>query len=324
MNLIYNSKNFSSTLGPDFQGEKTLQFTVPQLMWAAITVGRANFLDVMSQGVYSHYEILYRAAMIVANLGVDTKNDQLIKSSAYKSLDPSEKGAVSYFLSLAMTKLIASRLLDIHWLLHVDVYKNQFRREGRPIAFGSSRSKPDLIGRHANGNWAVFESKGRTHGLTNETLARAKEQTRNLHRIGNRAPTLRIALATYFMKDTLHLVWEDPDEVDKQRFDIETNENEFLRYYYNPIRNILVNNESREIDGFIAYTFDGVDLTVGLDRNIFEAYSSDGLRDFVLPRTELSKVKALAQQDSYVGADGILVGLGKDWHRLLRSKEKAT
>lgn len=163
MEITYNSQNFPRRFGADFQGTHQLQFTVQELMWSAITVGRANLIDVLINGIYSEYEILYRASILVANLALN--GTRLVKSSAYEYLDPSEKSAVSYFLGLTFTKLLSAKLLNIPWLLHIDVYRDQFSRNGQAFGFGSSRSRPDLIGLNNRRSWAIMESKGRTNTM---------------------------------------------------------------------------------------------------------------------------------------------------------------
>lgn len=285
-------------------------------MWSAITVGRSNIMDVLSHGIYSEYEILYRASIIVANLAYNGRG--LVKSSAYEGLDPSEKSAVSYFLGLTMTKLLANRLLATPWLLHLDVYKNQF-----VFGFGSSRKKPDLVGMDGNRNWIIFESKGRTNGIEAELLTKAKLQTRNLRRIGGMLPRLRIAIATYFKKGELLVDWEDPDEFNDEGFDLDTSSSEFLSNYYRLIFNVLSSNETREFNGYRIHTFDAVSLTVGLDNTIYDAYRSNDLGGIRSVKLLTSKdVRELANQDIYSGTDGILIGLGKNWQELIRTNER--
>lgn len=290
-------------------------------MWAAVTVGRSNIIDVLSHGIYSEYEILYRASIIVANLSYNGRG--LVKSSAYESLDPSEKSAVSYFLGLTMTKLLANRLLATPWLLHLDVYKDQFARNGSAFGFGSSRKKPDLIGLNNNRDWIVFESKGRTNGVEADLLTKAKTQTRNLRRIGGAIPSMRIAIVTYFINGELFVDWEDPDEFNEKGFDLETNSNEYLINYYRLIYNILANNETREFNGYITHTFDAVNLTIGLDNGIYNAYRSNDLGEIqAVKLLTSSNVRELDNQDVYSGTDGILIGLGKNWRELLRTNKR--
>jgi len=323
MEVVYNSHNFSRSRGASFLGTNILSFTVQELMWSAITVGRANFLDVMSHGIYSEYEILYRASILVANLAQNRRT--LVKSSAYESLDPSEKSAVSYFLGLTFTKLLSAKLLDTPWLLHIDVYRDQFAASGQAFGFGSSRKRPDLIGLSRRRNWIILESKGRTNSMEGTLLASAKNQTRNLRRIGLDIPSLRVAVVTYFINGNLLIDWADPEGYNDDYFDIETDMEEYLSNYYKVIYNILSTNRSssNELGGYITYTFEAVNLTIGLDRKIFTAYESKSLKDIrPLRLSNYEPFSSIADQDFFAGSDGIIVGLGSNWRELIRTNKK--
>ncbi len=323
MEINYTSQNFLYHYGTDFRGINQLQFTVQELMWSAITVGRANIIDVLSHGIYSEYEILYRASIIVANLSQNGIN--LFKSSAYEHLDPSEKSAVSYFLGLTFTKLLCAKRLNIPWLLHIDVYREQFSRGGQAFRFGSSRSRPDLIGLDIRRNWTVIESKGRTNKMERNLLNSAKNQTQNLRQIGGQYPNLRIAIVTHFINGQLTVDWSDPLDYNEENFNIETNSEEFLFNYYKIIFNVLQTNEKSiiELDGFLSYSFDAINLTIGLDKNIYNAYEKKDLAQ-IQPKYELnsSAFKAISDQEFYAGIDGILIGLGGNWNELIQSNKK--
>lgn len=321
MEITYNSHNFPNYFGNDFQGSNQLNFSVQELLWSAITVGRANIFDVLQHGRYSEYEILYRASILFANLALDGNN--LIKSSAYEHLDPSEKSAVSYFLGLTFTKLLSNKLLNIPWLLHIDVYRNQFEKDGEAFGFGSSRIRPDLIGMDNRRRWVVMEAKGRTNSMENTLLKKAKNQTRNLRRIGIDYPSLRIAIVSHFRNGQLIIDWKDPEGFNEDSFDIKTNSEEFLNNYYKLIFNILSTNQTVEIGEYIIFTFDDINLTIGLEKKIFEAYKTQNLSN-VKP-TEILSIEQFSRKFKYeffVGKDGVVVGLGNNWNELIFSNKK--
>jgi hypothetical protein len=324
MQINYNSHNFDpNKFGAQFQGLNQLDFTVQELMWSAITVGRANFIDVLSHGIYSEYEILYRASILVANIAEN--GPTLVKSSAYEHLDPSEKSAVSYFLGLTFTKLLSAKLLNIPWLLHIDVYRDQFTRNGQAFGFGSSRSRPDLIGLDNYRRWTIIECKGRANTLEATLIASAKNQTRNLRRIGTDLPSLRVAVVTHFTNGQLTVDWADPEGYNNNYFDIKTDTEEYLAKYYKVIFNILASkhNSTKEFSGFITYTFDAINLTIGLDRKIFDAYKTKSLKEIQPSRIlNLERFRAIADQDFFAGIDGVVVGLGSNWRDLIRANKK--
>ncbi len=101
--------------------------TWSDLTWAAVTVGKPNLGEVLRYGVYSWYEIVYRAFMLYANL-VQTPGNRLKQSLPYRRLEPSEKGAVSYFMGLTAAKLFCAWHIGIPWLMHLDAYRNRLRQ----------------------------------------------------------------------------------------------------------------------------------------------------------------------------------------------------
>lgn len=125
------------------------------------------------------FEMIFRTALLYANL-MQGPHYRLSRSEPYDVLDPSEKGAVSYFLGLTFAKLFAEKYLNVSWLMHLDVYRDALRP--RNVHGGS---KPDLVGFDTNGDWYVIEAKGRTGGHDSEAMRRAKEQVSNLSTIAH-------------------------------------------------------------------------------------------------------------------------------------------
>ena len=137
--LRYRPEAFEAYMGPSFLTPGEIMFSWAELCRAAVTVGRRNWTDVFKFGTYSVLEMLWRVAMVRANL-TESATGYLLRSEAFRSLDRSEKGAVSYFLSLTLTKLLAERLFEVSWLLHVDVYRDLVRIELDPTR------RPDFVG----------------------------------------------------------------------------------------------------------------------------------------------------------------------------------
>ena len=99
--LSYTATGFPDGSPSGLSGTHELTFSWSELVWAAITVGRAGISQVLQFGLFSAYEIVYRAAIVYANI-METAGGGLFRSAAYDGLDPSEKGAVSYFLGLLL------------------------------------------------------------------------------------------------------------------------------------------------------------------------------------------------------------------------------
>ena len=200
--IPYFPEEFPPHTPSRFHAAGVEEFTWAHLVHAAITVGRASWADVFQHGNYSVLEILWRVAMLRANLRDD--GNRLAASAAYAHLDRSEKGAVSFFLGLCAAKVFAARLLDVFWLLHLDVYRSIL-----DPTF-STAERPDFVGMDATGHWIVVEAKGRTRRAPKKLLEKAKQQTDSLSTVAGQAPVLCIGMAAYFASGRLCACIRDP------------------------------------------------------------------------------------------------------------------
>ena len=120
LQIAYESEDFASDSGVT-NGMAWLSFTWDELLWAAVTVGRPNRQYVFRHGLASWHEALFRLSLVRMSLeqaGPGAR--RLRRTMAARTLDPSEKGAVNYFLGLAVAKLFADRCLNAPWMLHLD------------------------------------------------------------------------------------------------------------------------------------------------------------------------------------------------------------
>jgi hypothetical protein len=120
--LDYESDSFPTTVLPN--GQHRLSVTWDDVLWAAVTVGRPDIFHVFRHGQSSVYEAIFRWAMVrMALQQRGPRGQKLVRTDAFKHMDPTEKGAVNYFLGLIVCKLFASKLLDSPWTLHLDVFR---------------------------------------------------------------------------------------------------------------------------------------------------------------------------------------------------------
>jgi hypothetical protein len=301
--LTYTAAGFPAASSPALTGTHLLNFSWSELTWAAITVGRAGMTQVLQFGLSSAYEIVYRMAMVYANL-VENPSGRLSRSSAYDALDPSEKGAVSYFLGLSLAKLFAERCLQVPWLLHLDVYRAMLS-----AVLGPGRSKPDLVGRDDKGDWIVIESKGRTQRLDQGALNKAKIQSQRVRTISGASPKYRMGVQSYFESACLCLAVDDPRgegfidlPITRQMIDIE---------YYRPLRGWL--EEADRIETSIienrlywVRVEPQFDFAVGLDADRYRGPK-------MMNAAETSHSGLPEFPDRYIGKDGVLVQLGPRW-----------
>src|SRR5262245_45268802 len=107
LRIPYEAVGFphSTTNGP-----AELSVTWDDLLWAAVTVGRPNRQYVFRHGDASVYEAIFRWSLVrMALEQMGPYGYRLRRTSAARTLDPSEKGAVNYFLGLTICKLFAAK-----------------------------------------------------------------------------------------------------------------------------------------------------------------------------------------------------------------------
>jgi hypothetical protein len=228
LRIPYTSEAFPS--GTITNASSELSVTWDEILWAALTIGRPSTRHVLQHGLSSSYEAIFRISLIrMALEQYGPRAARLRRTSAFKELDPTEKGAITYFLGMTFCKLFASRRLATPWLLHLDIYKSIF-----PASL-LGRSRPDLFGQQTGtGAWHAFETKGRASKPSTADRAKAKAQALRLVSVNGTACTLHIGAFTYFAADILNFYWIDPPPETKKPLDLpETNDG--WRYYYEPI-----------------------------------------------------------------------------------------
>ena len=331
MRVSYRAQDFAP--GPIKNGPGSITTTWPELVHAAITVGRRGWRDVLRHGRYSLFEMSYRAAVLLANL--QRSRGRIVKSDAYHALDPSEKAAVSYFIGLTLANLMARRMFRVRWLMHLDVYQ----RTLHPSL--STSGRPDLVGSSRLGRWYVIEAKGRSNGLSKRLVARAKDQTQKLKLVCGKPPSARVASVAFFSRNghlTLRLA--DPPTPHPDAVDWPFAESQFLRDYYDPFVTLLdqaaglvrtlgfsADRRSDEIGGMevLFAPLPYVDLEVGLTERIYDVVSAgEATRDEVNSALHLGHDRSedtpgileelpSSQGRTCVGSDGIVVRLGPKW-----------
>jgi len=271
LRLRYRPEDFPVDMGRAFSAPAEIAFSWEELCRAAVTVGRRNWADVLQFGTYSVLEALWRLAMVRANL-IQAFDGSLRRSGAFRNLDRTEKAAVSYFLGLVLTKLIAEKLFRVPWLLHLDVYRMLLA----PQFDGPER--PDFVGMDSAGLWIVFESKGRYGGLPKGVLDRAKTQARSIRNVSGVAPVLQVAVGTHFSGGDLRARLRDPDEHEPAAVDLELSPETHMQAYYRPIIDLIdataPQSERHETASgvFIRTTLSGMDAALSVDERIVRWY----------------------------------------------------
>ena len=227
--MRYYPDQFPAYMGAAFSQPTEIDFTWGELCKSAVTVGRDSWVDVLRFGPFSVFELTWRVAMLWANLCEDPSG-LLVPSEAFVNLDPSERGAISYFLGNCFTKLLVEKLFGVPWLMHLDVYR---RSLGIVL---TSNGRPDFVGFDPQRQWAVVEAKGHMLRMRRDTMEKAKRQTGSVGRIAGQNPALRTAVGVWFSKTsgTNAKVW-DPRDPDSGAEDFNIDTDHFLRLYYEPL-----------------------------------------------------------------------------------------
>jgi hypothetical protein len=233
---------------------------------------------------------------------------RLRRTEAFKTLDPSEKGAVSYFLGMTFCKLFSARLLDAPWALHLDVFGSDLN----PVLRG--RSRPDLIAEINSSGWVALESKGRISTPTGEDKNKAKDQAKRVVSVSGVSPQFHIGAITYFRGDTLQFFWRDPEPGHRQPSNpikVAVSDDDW-RHYYQPVFDLV-----RSLPDFPTKMtvephlvgISGLDIRIGIHMEVLSHLSE----------SQWSKAKHFCQEhrqelrDAGYQDDGIRIVAGSSW-----------
>jgi hypothetical protein len=316
LRLDYTPEDFNPSFGSKLMRRSTLRFSLARFMWSAITVGRGSRNKVIQSGMYSAFEIIYRGSLLLANLEI-SPGMKLAQSSAYKSLDPSEKSAISYFIGLTSAKLLAQKLFCVNWLMHLDVYRQQLNAQ---TANGGSR--PDLVGMDKSNRWLAFEAKGRTHGADKQAKDKAKGQVNQLVRVNGAPLYLGVGLISYFNSgEKLEVYLKDPPL--EHGLHLQIDMREFFSDYYRLFIDLIDSDYSRRQvltasneRRYIVKYIEEIDSRIGIDEEIYK-YARDRHSVELLEKTVYSLPEIVNEPDSptqpLIGEDGVFVELGPRW-----------
>jgi len=293
--ISYIGANFSKPF-TKFNKSASLTFSWPELVWAAVTVGKAAG-DEYAYGIYSAQERLHRATIIRAYLRTSKKT--VVQTKVYEMSDPSEKTSISFYLGMTLAKLFSEKLFGVPKLLHFAVYKDDYVTKTK-----AGKSRPDLIGKDQKGKWFVFEAKGRSNNFDDVALEKAKEQAQQIVTINMVKPLCRIGGQAYF-DDNLSFRMVDPDhEESKFSRRLSFDEKALERLYYEPLEAIADGRGRRasiSVEGnwLSEVSIPELDLWIAIpDRD--ESAKHPGTSRKLLPM-------------EYLGGDGVLVRLGESW-----------
>ena len=284
--------------------EGSLQTNWGELLWAAITIGRPNTAHVFRHGEASYYEALFRLSLVRMALGQKSSSRLLYRTSAYQALDPTEKGAVSYFIGMTVCKLFSYRMLNAPWLLHLDVFRNHL---GTAVLGG--RSRPDLIGQDRIGAWHAFECKGRSSVPSAGDKKKAKAQAQRVVSVNGINCTLHVGAIAHLRPDKLEFYWrdpgpEEPDELEPITLNLPE---DVWRIYYEPAFSLV----SEDISEAASDDRAAIDVDITIHPKIRERLFN---REWTAARLLAIEIRDQLREEGF-HPDGLRVVAGESWGR---------
>jgi hypothetical protein len=295
-----------------------------RLVWAAATIGTTPFGPRLPTG--PALEIQWRSAMMRASIEAGRHYYQ--RSSGYARLDPSEKGAVSFFLGQAQAKLFAHDFFRVGRFVH---YDNYLAFQGKP----RKRTRPDFIGFRGRSVAIGVEAKGRSDSFPDSLLVTAKKQVVSMPHIRGHPASAAYVHVAYFDGDDWCAWLEDPPAQSSAGF---IDPARLTAVYYMPIVNAIrtAGQESEgleladgsyiqryfaDIDVHFSVRADIADLTSAEDGSLLQNADSQvgRLYELVLSLDDESGAAAqpeyTLQEDGrrFLGSDGVAVELGSSW-----------
>ncbi len=310
--LNYQNEGFPAAILPNAQ--LRLKVTWDDILWAAVTVGRPNVFHVFRYGNASIQEAIFRWSMMRMALQQRSAwGQRLVRTDLFKRMDPTEKGAVNYFLGLLMCKLFASKLLDAPWTLHLDV----FRPILNPRLIGG-RSRPDMVAQSASTTqWHAFECKGRASVPSTAEKQKAKAQAQRLVSVNGTPCTFHIGAITFFRNDAVEFYWRDPGPDGREHIEI-PDPNLGWRSYYEPVVQVIRSRgEGAALEPNASVQIEELDLAIAIHPAIASIlFASDWLRARAVARERRDDFASHGFQ-----SDGLRVKAGKSWAEPLPASE---
>lgn len=251
--------------------KKYINVSWSDILTSTVFVGRRS-QDILRFGRHSYLDLLHRVAIVSANIMSEGSfsSSRLVPTDAFKYLDPSEKGAVTYFLGMTFTHLLSSRELDMPVLMHLDVYT-------RPNPYGymlpadvrAPGSRPDFIGQKISGEWGVFEAKGRTNFSNSELRRKMKDQVKSIPKIAGVPTSEKYGACVSLGNDELTIDWVDPDNSDENDIDIDIDPDQFIVGSFDKIWNLFQYRTFKTTDIGVEVYIEEADFSIRMDRYLY-------------------------------------------------------
>ena len=95
-----------------------IHFSWPQLKHAVVTMGSPSLRAALPSTQHAFAFALHKIFAIESVIRID-QDGMLQLPPRYEDLDQSEKGVLSYWLGMCITKVVAAEILDVPWPVHL-------------------------------------------------------------------------------------------------------------------------------------------------------------------------------------------------------------
>lgn len=293
-----------------------LEFSNKELLHAVITCGMP--VQRMTAGYFSKkkLELIYK--LFLVETALDTEGDRLKKAKRIAYLDSSEKSVMSYYMGMFLTKLISKRLYDTDYLTHLNLIE-KMNGEGF-IDFFDSEWRSDMIGlKTEDSSWSVWEAKGGSN-RREQALKKGSQQALTIESINGSGPDPAAVCMTYYDHGFLCGVVRETGHIQvKNREKVQFDEQAFYRAYYNPIRELFMEQGTRlhfhgknaEISLSVPYFSEHRQkeeerkIHVGMSRDLFFCLMDNDYKKLMENRKTLTV--ASYPVGSFIGSDGIYI-----------------
>ncbi len=305
--IDYENEDFPPAILAD--GGYRLDTNWDEILWAAITVGRPNTFHVFRNGDASMHEARFRCSMVrMALQQRGPSGHKIVRTDLFKRMDPTEKGAVNYFLGLILCKLFAAKLLDAPWTIHLDVFRNWLNP-----GMLAGRSRPDMVAQSVvTGDWHAFECKGRASMPGEEEKRKAKAQARRLISVGGSTCQLHIGCITFFRSDAIEFYWRDPEPEKSGGMELPETPLMWRAYYesfYSAYRGAIADADAaaKPTDGFARMPV--LDISLAVHPKIEKLLNDE---NWAAARAVATEMQEEFQKTGYQ-PDGLKVAAGDSW-----------
>lgn len=298
---------------PLLRGTQSLSASHRDITRSMLTVGYPSRLQALTQ--VGRWRAVLLTSMIRGYL-----DRGLCTTPYFRSLEQSEKAAMSFLLAQAFTHWFAQTHMGLNYVVHVRGATERFTPARGALAMKPGagplkpRARPDFIGR-ASGQYHVFESKGRSSRLAASSMAGALAQASMITTVNGSAPATRVAACFSFGAASVTGQIRDP-EAGTTGFDLDFDDVAAAQKAYAFFLQPEIRNSASELVlGFQCVEL-GDGLIYGVDSDLLSKL--DGLRELTADNRSAEPLLGLLQErqevyaerrsdDTSVGTDGVML-----------------